>query len=218
MVVGAAATDPQEFRDLMATQDVYRFLVDRLRSLPQANSLALLDDTGRITNFSHTWPVPVIEAGDRDFFKYLRDHDDPGAVIGLPVVNRFTQAWVIMIARRIDGPHGEFLGVVCGVVEARYFEDFYKEIRAGESASASLFRRDGVLLARYPRINDLVGQGLPRASEWYTTLAQGGKPSYTGLSRRARAYRRPSRCPTIRSPLRLASMRTSRWRHGVNRR
>jgi PAS domain S-box-containing protein len=174
MVLGAGVTNPREFRALMASEGVHNFLVDRLRSLPQANSLALLDDTGRITNFSHTWPVPVIEAGDRDFFKYLHDHDDPALVIGLPVVNRFTQAWVIMIARRIDGPHGEFLGVVCGVVEARYFEDFYKEIRAGESASASLFRRDGVLLARYPRIDDKIGQELTRQSEWFATLAEGG--------------------------------------------
>jgi len=174
MVLGAGASDPREFRETMATEDIHRFLVDRLRSLPQANSLALLDDTGRIVNFSHTWPVPVIEAGDRDFFKYLRDHDDPAPVIGLPVVNRFTQAWVIMIARRIDGPHGEFVGVVVGVVEASYFENFYKEVRADNSASASLFRHDGVLLARYPHIDDIIGQPLARESEWYAMLAHGG--------------------------------------------
>jgi PAS domain S-box-containing protein len=174
MALNAGVTTPGQLRELMAPQAIHNFLVERLRSLPQANSLALLDDTGRIVNFSHTWPVPIIEAGDRDFFKYLREHDDPGAVIGLPVVNRFTKAWVIMIARRIDGPHGEFLGVVVGVVEARYFEGFYKEVRAGEAASVSLFRRDGVLLARYPRIDGQVGHNLDRDSDWYEMLAKGG--------------------------------------------
>src|SRR5579872_4176118 len=136
MVLRSGITTPDELRQTTGTQDFHNFLVDRLRSLPQANSLALLDDTGTIVNFSHTWPIPVIHAADRDFFEYLRDHDDPNPVIGMPVVDRFTQAWVIMIARRIDGPHGEFLGVACGVVEARYFEDFYEEVRAGQSASA----------------------------------------------------------------------------------
>jgi PAS domain S-box-containing protein len=162
------------FRNRLETEDIHNFLVNRLQSLPQANSLALLDDTGRIVNFSHTWPVPVIEAGDRDFFKYLRDHDDPKLVIGLPVVNRFTKAWVIMIARRVDGPHGEFLGVVVGVLEARYFEDFYREVRNGESSSASLFRSDGVLLAHQPTIDEAIGRSLSNDSGWYEMLAKGG--------------------------------------------
>ena len=192
MVVSAGATDPQEFPRLDGHPGRLPCLVDRLRSLPQANSLALLDNTGRIVNFSHTWPVPVIDAGDRDFFTYLREHDDPAAIISVPVVNRFTHAWVLMLARRIDGPHGEFVGVVVGVVEARYFENFYKEVRAGESASASLFRRDGVLLARYPRIRMIWSvRDCPAASE--TGIRRWRKVrrrlSYAGLSRRARAHR-----------------------------
>ncbi|HZK91086.1 MAG TPA: cache domain-containing protein [Stellaceae bacterium] len=158
----------------MGSQEVHNFLVERLRSLPQANSLALLDNTGRIVNFSHTWPVPAIEAGDRDFFKYLRDHDDPAPFIAKPVVNRFTKAWVIMLARRIDGPHGEFLGLAVGVIEARYFEDFYKAVRSGDSASAALFRRDGVLLARHPDIDGKIGESLDRESEWFKALERGG--------------------------------------------
>ncbi|HML10073.1 MAG TPA: ATP-binding protein [Stellaceae bacterium] len=174
MVLGSGVSNPDELRSMMSTEGVHDFLVNRLQSLPQANSLALLDDTGRIINFSHTWPVPVILAGDRDFFKYLRDHDDPKLVIGLPVVNRFTNAWVIMMARRVNGPHGEFLGVVVGVVEARYFENFYREVRAGPSASANLFRSDGVLLSRYPMIDQAIGQALPANSGWYAMLAKGG--------------------------------------------
>ncbi|MGA8400885.1 MAG: histidine kinase dimerization/phospho-acceptor domain-containing protein, partial [Stellaceae bacterium] len=174
MTLRAGVKDPDDMRTLMGTQDVHQFLASRLHSLPQANSLALLDNTGTIVNFSHTWPVPVIHADDRDFFTYLRDHDDPNPVIGSPVVNRFTNAWVIMVARRIDGPNGEFLGVVCGVVEARYFEDFYHEVRTGESASASLFRSDGLLLSRYPRIEEAIGRALPHESGWYAMLAKGG--------------------------------------------
>lgn len=174
MVLRAGVSRAQDLRERMATRAVHDFLVDRLRSLPQANSLALLDDTGRIVNFSHTWPVPVIEAGDRDFFTYLKAHDETGPVIGRPVVNRFTKAWTVMIARRINGPEGEFIGVVAGVVETRYFEDFYKELRAGNTASAALLRRDGVMLARYPHQDERIGRELAHESEWYATLEHGG--------------------------------------------
>jgi PAS domain S-box-containing protein len=174
LVYAAGVTEPQQLRERMATQQVHNILVDRLRSLPQANSLALLDSTGRIVNFSHAWPIPIIEAADRDFFQYLRDHDEPGPIIGKPVINRFTKEWTIMLARRIHGPHGEFLGVAVGVIETRYFADFYKAVRHDESATAALFRRDGVLLARYPQIESRIGQSVNRGSQWYETLERGG--------------------------------------------
>jgi PAS domain S-box-containing protein len=174
MVLSTGATDPQKFRELMATEDVHRFLVDRLSSLPQADAISVIDDTGRIVNFSRSWPVPRIDTSDRDFYAYWREHDTPAAFIGRPVVNKVTGAWVLTVTRRIDGPHGEFLGIVLGVVQARYFEDFYKAVHADDSASASLFRSDGVRLARYPRIDDRAAQEPAREPEWYETLAQGG--------------------------------------------
>ena len=129
MVLAAGVTEADQFRLRMGTEEVHHFLLDRLRSLPQANSIALIDDAGKIVNFSRAWPVPVIDASDRDFYGYLREHNDPGAFIGVPVVNKVSGAWVVTLTRRISGPSGEFLGIVAGVVEARYFEDFYRAMR-----------------------------------------------------------------------------------------
>src|ERR1700761_6476527 len=126
MVLAAGVTDPDQFRQRMAKEEVHRFLLDRLHSLPQANSIALLDDAGMIVNFSRAWPVPVIDASGRDFYRYFRQHNDPGGFIGVPVVDKYSGAWVIMLTRRISGPHGEFLGIVAGVLDLRYFEDLYR--------------------------------------------------------------------------------------------
>ena len=89
MALLAGAIDPDQFRQRMATPEVHRYLVDRLRSLPQASSIALLDDRGTIVNFSRTWPIPVIHAAERDFFQYFRDHNDPGAFIGGPMLDKY---------------------------------------------------------------------------------------------------------------------------------
>ena len=174
MVRASGVTDADQFRLRMGTEEVHHFLLDRLHSLPQANSIALLDDAGMIVNFSRAWPVPVIDASDRDFYRYLREHSDPDAFIGGPVVNKVSGAWVIMLTRRISGPNGEFLGIVAGVAELRYFEDFYRVISTDEGESVSLFRRDGTILARYPRVEKMIGEKISPQSRWYETVATGG--------------------------------------------
>jgi PAS domain S-box-containing protein len=174
MVRASGVTDADQFRLQMGTEEIHHFLLDRLHSLPQANSIALLDDAGIIVNFSCAWPVPVIDASDRDFYGYLREHSDPDAFIGGPVVNKVSGAWVIMLTRRISGSNGEFLGIVAGVAELRYFEDFYQAISTDEGESVSLFRRDGTMLARYPRVEKMIGEKISTQSRWYETVATGG--------------------------------------------
>src|SRR5579884_671614 len=184
MVGAAGVTNPAQFKTAMATEHVHNVLVDRLRSLPQASSLALLDDTGRIVNYSRVWPVPVIEAADRDFFRYLRDHDDPGVFVGEPVINRSTAKWTIMLARRINGPAGQFLGVAVGVFDATYFEEFYRSISTTEGESVTLFRRDGMVMARYPHLEKMIGVRIAPHTPWYKAVAAGGgayrTPGYIG--------------------------------------
>ncbi len=164
----------EDFRREMGTEEVHHYLLDRLRSLPQADAISVIDDTGKIVNFSRAWPVPDIDVSERDFFQYWRDHDEASAFIGLPVINKVTGAWVLTLTRRVNGPHGEFLGIVLGVVQTRYFEDFYKAIHADAAQAACLLRQDGVLLARYPHAEQMVGQKVSTDSGWYSTLAAGG--------------------------------------------
>jgi PAS domain S-box-containing protein len=184
MVLAAGVTDADQFRRRMGTEGVHHFLLDRLHSLPQANSIALLDDAGMIVNFSRAWPVPVIDGSDRDFYAYFREHNDPTPFIGVPVVNKFSGAWVIMVTRRISGPRGEFVGIVAGVVEARYFEDFYRAITTNGGEAASLFRRDGTLLARHPHLEGMIGTKISAESPWYASVANDGgtyrTPGYIG--------------------------------------
>ena len=174
MVKASGISDPNEFKQRMATAEVYRFLTDRLHSLPQADAISLIDDSGRIVNFSRSWPVPVIDTSDRDFYAYWRAHDDPGLFIGTPVVNKVTGAWVLTVTRRINGPRHEFLGIVLAVIQATYFEDFYKAIKTSEGESISLFRQDGVMLARHPRVERAIGEKLASESPWYGIVAGGG--------------------------------------------
>ncbi len=174
MVLAGGVQKPDQFRQEMGPKNVHDFLAGLLNNLPQADALALIDDAGKVTNFSRSWPAPVIDTSDREYFRYLRDHDAPEAFIGPPIRSKVNGAWTIAIARRVNGPNGEFLGIVAGYVEAQYFEDFYKAISARDGESVSLFRRDGILVSRYPNLDARIGEKLSSASPWYEALADGG--------------------------------------------
>ncbi|HEX3881687.1 MAG TPA: ATP-binding protein [Stellaceae bacterium] len=178
LVRTGAITTPSQFRERLATEEVHKYLSDRLRSLPQANAVSLIDDTGRIINFSRVWPVPRIETADRDFYAHFRNTDDHAVFIGEPVVNKYTGAWVITLTRRIDTPDGTFLGIVLGVVEVRYFEEFYQTIAINPGESVALLRRDGTMLVRYPGRAGEIGKRLPPQAEWYGYAARGEGATY----------------------------------------
>jgi PAS domain S-box-containing protein len=174
MMLAGSAGDPDEFRRYTAGEEVHKYLLDRLRSLPQASSIAVLDNTGTIVNFTRTWPVPPINASERVFFRHFRDRDDQGAFIDGPFKDKYSGAWAIMVTRRVSGAHGELLGVVAGVIETPYFEDFYRAVATSDGESLGLLLQDGTLLARYPNLEPMIGKQLSTISPWYPMLAQGG--------------------------------------------
>jgi EAL domain-containing protein (putative c-di-GMP-specific phosphodiesterase class I) len=54
---------------LLSRHDVYLKLRDKAASLPYVGSLTIMNAHGRLINFLRQWPIPNIEATDRDFFK-----------------------------------------------------------------------------------------------------------------------------------------------------
>jgi PAS domain S-box-containing protein len=177
-VRSTGAATPDQFRERLATEATHEFLADRGRALPQANAISLIDDTGRTIAFSRAWPTPDIETADRDFYAYFRANDDRRLFVGEPVINKFTGAWVITLTRRIDAPDGRFLGIVLGVVEIRYFEEFYRTIAINPGESVALFRRDGTMLVRYPPRDNRIGRRLPPQAEWFRRLADENGGTY----------------------------------------
>ena len=174
----------EQFRRDLASETIYDLLRTRVRDLPQSSAIGLIDATGRMVNFSRAWPPPVLNAHDRDFFQYLATHDDPAPYLGAVERGRISDARVLFVARRIDGPHGEFLGVIVGVLDIADLTERYQAVLTQAGKSIALLRRDGLVLARYPNGNTAIGRRLPPESAWYATVAAGGgtfwSPGYLG--------------------------------------
>jgi Cache domain len=174
-IVGSGIETPTQFEQLLSGRKWHQFLADRLKNFPQADALALIDADGKRINASRRWPVSPADFSDRDFIAYFRLHSEPTSFLGMPVKNRTDNVWTIVVARRIGGPGGEFLGAIVATIRTDYLEEFYKAITLPELGPVTVLRQDGTIFARYPRVEeDRIGQKLPAGSPWYGLAGSGG--------------------------------------------
>jgi diguanylate cyclase (GGDEF)-like protein/PAS domain S-box-containing protein len=150
----------EDFERKMSGNDTHLLLKGIISGLPYLDAVTMINPQGKLINFSRYWPIPAVNVSDRDYFKALKSDANLTSFISKPVHNRGTGTWTIYIARRFSGPNGEFLGLVLGAIELRYFEEFYKKVSLGPETNISLIRRDGMLLARHPYIEASIGKSL----------------------------------------------------------
>jgi diguanylate cyclase (GGDEF)-like protein len=147
----------EELAHRMSDQGTYLALKDKISGLPNIDAITIIDPDGKLINFSRYWPIPAVNVSDRDYFKALKSDPKLQSFVSEPVRNRGTGTWTIYRAQKIVAPNGEFLGMILGAMELQYFETFFGKIALDPGSSISLFRRDGILLARYPRVDPLIG-------------------------------------------------------------
>ena len=149
---------PDEFRQRMSTIAVHEALRNQVSALPHLEAITVIDTDGNLVNFSRSWPIPKINVADRDYFKALQDDPLLTRFFSAPVQSRGSGSWTIFLARRISGPDHTFLGLLLAAVPLSYFEQLYREVAAAPDGAISMFRKDGVLLARYPHSDAQIGQ------------------------------------------------------------
>src|SRR5947209_1792464 len=152
--------DAEGYARKEAGHEMSQFLQARLAGVPQLDALTLIAADGRLINFSRDHPVPDVNVADRDYFAALRDKPADRPFLSEPVENHATGKWTVYLGHRLTGTDGTFLGVILGGIDLGHFEDLYKSLRLGEGGGVSLWRRDGVLLARHPRIEG-IGKRFP---------------------------------------------------------
>jgi signal transduction histidine kinase/CheY-like chemotaxis protein/HPt (histidine-containing phosphotransfer) domain-containing protein len=149
-------------------RDMHEFLKDKLIGLPQVDGISIIGAQGKLLNFSRAVAVPDISVSDRDYFRALSHDDSPLTYISAPVENRGSGTWSLYMARRVNNAAGAFKGLVIGSMSLQHFEDFYRASSAGDGSAISLIRNDGMLLARYPRteqIGTLIKHSAPFVSD-----------------------------------------------------
>ncbi len=146
------------FRGQMATLEMHEMLRAKVSGTADAAGVNVFDSRGVLINSSETWPVPDVNIADRGFFKAFRSGAAATPVLVELTPARSSATWETVIARRLAGPNGEFLGLVTRAIAPATLETFLASMALGQDAAISVHHRDGTLLARYPHVEAMIGR------------------------------------------------------------
>jgi signal transduction histidine kinase len=132
--------------------------------LPQIDVAVVTDATGDILATTRQFPAPHVNLGAADVFNTIKHDPDRGLMISDPGLINVTGRWVFYLARALLDDRGRFAGIVMVGIQSEYFEHDFSLIKIGADTSMGLEIRDGILVARWPRVEGAIGTQLPRAS------------------------------------------------------
>jgi len=186
-------TSPEDFRQKMSGADAHEVLKSKVSALSYMGDVTIFDADGDVINSSGDGSVPKINVAGRDYFREFKSDPAAAPVLTEPVLSAFGGGWTTVIAHRLSGANGVFLGVMARRIDAANYEKFFATVVLGPGAAISLFHGDGTMLARYPHVDELIGKKFKSAPLMQRVLEQGGlqtmrvKSPVDGLDRLAAA-------------------------------
>ncbi len=168
----AKVHDAQALAARFGNHATYQMMRDKIHGLPQIDVATIVAANGDVINFTRAFPTPAINLADRDYFRHHLSHNDTAVFLSQPVRNKGNGKWTFYISRRLNGAHGEFIGVALIGISCDFFVDFFNKVSLGKSAAISLYRSDYTLMARWPAVEKMIGQR-NLTSSTYKVMEQG---------------------------------------------
>jgi diguanylate cyclase (GGDEF)-like protein/PAS domain S-box-containing protein len=179
--------------DMLQARETFR--------LPELDALRMADAKGHFIDSSNLLSPSSPSIADRNFFKRLRDDTAAGLVFSEAQVSRASEKKVIVLARRLNRPNGEFAGIVSVSVTLAHLENTFEALDLGARGAVSLRDIDLHLVARYPApaAEDLgtgqVSADLRKALKDHPDVGNYRATAAFDLVERASSYRRLSAYP-----------------------
>jgi diguanylate cyclase (GGDEF)-like protein/PAS domain S-box-containing protein len=165
---------PETFKSKMSTPDAHLALKSRVGGLSYIGAVNIFDADGNLVSSSSEGPLPAVNVADRAYFKTFKSDPESTTVLAEPVRSYFTGNWTTIIAHRLSGPNGVFLGVMARRIDPANFEKFFASVALGKGAAISMFHHDGTMLARHPHAGAKIGQNFKNAPLLKKILTEGG--------------------------------------------
>lgn len=217
----AGITSPVDFKAQMSTFETHEALKAKVGGHSDVAGANVFDSDGMLINSSESWPPPDIKIADRAYFRAFKSGPSATPVSIELVRGRFSKDWATVIAYKITGPNGEFLGLVTRAITPASFEKFFASLALGDGASIAMLHRDGTLLGRYPHVQAMIGLNFKNApvnqrilskSDHGTTRITG---AIDGLSRLASA-RALTGFPIVIIATTTVSAALANWREQIS--
>jgi len=164
---------PDIFRTRMSAPEAHLML--RSNVLSYIGDVQIFDSDGKLINSSGAGSLPAINISERAYFKAFKSDPQSRVTVAEPVLSYITGNWTTVIAHRLNGVDGAFLGVMARRIDPVNFEKFFASLALGEGAAISMFHHDGTMLARYPHVDSAIGKKFKSAPLINKVLAEGGR-------------------------------------------
>jgi diguanylate cyclase (GGDEF)-like protein len=156
--IQSTGSTPETLQGKLATFEWHEVLKTKVGAYSDIAGVNLFDAEGRLINSSETWPVSNVTITDRAFFKAFKSGTATTPILMELVEGRFSEGWATVIAHKVVGQRGEFIGIVTRAIAPASFEKFFESMALGDGAAITMYLRDGTLLARYPHLERLIGR------------------------------------------------------------
>jgi hypothetical protein len=101
---------------------------------------------------------PHENVAGRDFFQVHTERKAPRRFVTAPHYAIDEGMWSIVVSIRLENPDGSFAGVAAGTLDPGDFAELYRSLDLGPRVHATLFRRDGIVLAHAPGEVSVLGR------------------------------------------------------------
>lgn len=128
--------------------DLHATLEQLMRPLDEITVAIVVDGDGNLVISGDQHPAPAITYSDRSWFQAHQAGED--FLIGEPIVSRSTGRQILPVSRASRDAAGHLEAVALVGVELPYLENLFAEIHTDDGRAVTLFRTDGVLIARNP--------------------------------------------------------------------
>src|SRR5438874_6316691 len=170
----AGSASPEIFSSEMSTYDAHLMLKSKASVLSYIGDVNIYNSDGQLINSSGGWPLADVNIAGREYFGALKSDRELKLTLGEPVQSYFTGKPTTVIAHRLSGLDGVFLGVMARRIDSANFQNFFASVVLGDGAAISMFHRDGTLLARYPHADAMIGHKLKTAPLLEKVRSEGG--------------------------------------------
>jgi len=177
--IRAGGVTSEWFKGQLSTLDWHEELRTEVSAYSDVATINLFDANGDLINSSEVWPIPNVNVSDREYFKAFKSGAETAPIRIELLRGRIAGSWATIVAHKLTGPKGEFIGVVTRTILPSIFEKYFASVALREGAAISMYQRDGTLLARYPHVEHMIGSNV-RSSNIYPYISS---PSGRGTIR-----------------------------------
>lgn len=145
-----------------SSRDLWLIMHDTVARLGFVSALWVLDDEGVLHGCTCDFPENSSSFfGANDYFLALRGTASE-LYIGAPGSVELFGKQYFTVSRRISDGRGHFRGVVTAAIDPGYLDSFHSGLNLGRNGALGIIRTDGIVLARYPHLEGIIGKRVPQ--------------------------------------------------------